>query len=461
MSYDTETIWRKDRDHFLHPWTHFDSFRADGSLVIAKASGASVFDSNGNRYLDGIGGLWCMSVGHGNEEIAEAVADQIKRLAYFSPFVDMTNPPAAELASKLVSLAPGDISRVFYTCSGSTANDTAVRLAHYYFARKGQPERRHIISRMNAYHGSTFLGASLSRKGPRAPEYQYLTDFIHHLSAPYPYRRPDGMSVDQFCDFLVEEMEQRILEIGPERVAAFFAEPIMGAGGVIVPPPGYHKRTYDLCRKYGILYVSDEVVTAFGRLGHWFASKDVFGIEPDMILCAKGMSSGYVPLAACLFSETIYSVIARPDPEAYFAHGYTYSGHPVSCVAGLKTIEIMEREDICGHVRKVGSYFEDRVRELADLPLVGDARGLRFMMCTEYVANKKTKELFSDELNIGKRIADACQARGLIIRPFGHENIMSPPLTMTTADVDQMVDTMRDAIGGLADSLIREGVKVA
>lgn len=457
-NYDAAAIWQMDKDHFLHPWTHFDSFRKDGSLVIAEAKGAHVFDARGKRYLDGIGGLWCMSLGHGNEEMAEAVAAQIKRLAYYSAFVDTTNPPAAELAHKLAQLAPGDLNRVAYTCSGSVGNDTAVRIAHYYHARRGNPKKRHLISRIGAYHGSTYLGISLTgRKGDRSPEFQYIQDIVHHISCPYVYRRPEGLTVEQYCDFLVEELEAKILELGPENVAAFFAEPIMGAGGVIVPPPGYHKRTLEVCHKYDVLYVSDEVVTAFGRLGHWFASKDVFGIEPDMIVCAKGMSSGYIPLGACIFSEKIYQEIARPDPDAWFTHGFTYSGHPVACTAGLKVIEIMEREDICGHVREVGSYFEERLKGLLALPLVGDVRGRCFMMCTEYVADKETKELLPDDVDIGKRIAELCEARGLIIRPLGHQNIMSPPLVLSRGEIDELVDKLADAIKTLADELTREG----
>ena len=366
--YDTAQLRRDDLAHFVHPFTHFDSFKRDGSLVIAEAHGAYVFDSEGRRYLDGVGGLWCMSIGFGEEEMAQAIAAQVRRLNFYSAFVDTTNPPAVQLATKLATLAPGDLNRVFYTCSGSAANDTAVRLIHYYNARRGKPEKRHLISRVGSYHGSTYLAMSLTgRESDRSPHFQYVSDFIHHVSCPYVYRRPAGLSVEQFCDQLVEELEQKILTLGPENVAAFFAEPILGAGGVIVPPPGYHRRTWEVCKKYDVLYVSDEVVTAFGRLGHWFASRDVFGIEPDIIVSGKGISSGYVPLAAIIFSDRIYDVVATPDPDAWFTHGFTYSGHPVACAAGLKNIEIMESRDICGHIRKLGPYFEKRLQSLREL----------------------------------------------------------------------------------------------
>ena len=268
------------------------------------------------------------------------------------------------------------------------------------------------------------------------------------------------MSIEEFRDSLVLELEKKILEIGPENVAAFFAEPILGAGGVIVPPPGYHARTRELCRKYDVLYVSDEVVTGFGRVGHWFASKDMFGIEPDIIIAAKGMSSGYVPLGALIFSERIYDVISKTDPDAWFTNGYTYSGHPVACAAGLKNIEIMERRDICGHVRKVGPHLERRLMDLKDGPLVGDVRGSHFMMCTEYVANKRSKELLPDGINIGKRISDHCEARGVMIRPLAHLNIMSPPLVMTESEVDEMVAGLKAGIKAAADDLVREGIRI-
>jgi adenosylmethionine-8-amino-7-oxononanoate aminotransferase len=454
--------WEQDRAHFVHPWTHFDSFQRDGSLVIQEGRGSHVWDAQGRRYLDGIGGLWCITLGYGNEEMAEAMAEQVRRLAYFSTFVDTTNQPAAELAATLARLAPGDLNRVLFSCSGSDANDTAVRLAHYYFGRQGKFEKRHVISRIDAYHGSTLLGMSLTgRAMDRAPEFHYLSDLVHHVASPNPYRRPEGMTVEQFRDHLVAELEAKILEIGPERVAAFIAEPILGAGGVIVPPPGYHRATRELCRKYDVLYISDEVVTSFGRLGEWFASEAVFGIEPDIIVTAKGISSGYIPLAATIYSERIHEVIAAPSPDAWFTHGFTYSGHPVACVAGLKNIEIMERRDILGHVRRVGPYLQARLAELRDLPLVGDVRGSHFMQCTEYVADKASKRLLPDEVNVGKRISDHCERHGVIVRPLAHLNILSPPLVLTRGEADQLVEGLAAGIRATADDLVRAGVRLS
>ncbi|MGH6928436.1 MAG: aminotransferase, partial [Dongiaceae bacterium] len=400
--HDGGRVWRQDKDHFLHPWTHFDSFKDEGSLVIAEGKGAYVYDAAGKRYLDGIGGLWCVNIGYGSEEMVQAIADQARRLAFFSSFVDTTNPPAAKLAAKLAMLAPGNLNHVCYTATGSDANDTAVRLAHYYHARRGRPTKKHIIARIDGYHGSTYLRMSLTGKpGDRSPYFHYISDIVHHVSSPNSYRRPAGMTVAEFCDHLVSELERTIQSIGPDNVAAFIAEPVLGAGGVIVPPPGYHRRTAEICRRYDVLYISDEVVTAFGRLGHFFASKAVFDVEPDIIVTAKGISSGYVPLGAAIFSDAIYDAISVPDPDAWFTHGFTYSGHPVACAAGLKTIEIIEKRDICGHVRKVGPTLEQRLHALKDLPLVGDVRGSHFMMCTEYVDNKRTRALLPDGVNIG------------------------------------------------------------
>ncbi|WP_315983972.1 aminotransferase class III-fold pyridoxal phosphate-dependent enzyme [Aliamphritea spongicola] len=256
----------------------------------------------------------------------------------------------------------------------------------------------------------------------------------------------------------VQELEDKILELGPDNVAAFFAEPILGAGGVIVPPEGYHQKTLAVCRKYGVLYVSDEVVTAFGRLGHMFASEDEFGIVPDIITCAKGLTSGYLPLGATIISEEMYEVISKPQADgAIFTHGFTYSGHPVSCAAGVKNIEIMERENLCGHVKDMGAYFEEQVKTLIDLPIVGDVRGRKFMMCIENVANKETKELINPDAKVGNRIADHCQKRGLIVRPLAHMNVLSPPLTLSKENVDFLVATLRESIEATMADLQNEG----
>jgi adenosylmethionine-8-amino-7-oxononanoate aminotransferase len=457
--YDSKEIWRKDHDHMLHPFMHFPSFEKDGALVIAEGDGAYVYDADGKRYLDGIAGLWCVNIGHGRDEIADTLAEQARRLAFFNTFVDVTNPPAAELAAKLASLAPANMNRVFFDSGGSAANDTTVRAIHYYFNRLGKRSKKKIISRVNAYHGSTYLAMALTGVAEDHVGFDLPQDLVHYVSCPDPYRRDPGSSVDEFCDRLVEELEAKILELGPENVAVFFAEPILGAGGVIVPPPGYHRRTLDVCRKYGVLYVSDEVVTGFGRLGYMFASEPVFDLSPDVITCAKGLTSGYVPMGASIYSDEIYDVISRPEPGLdSFNHGFTYSGHALCCAAALKNIEIIERERICEHVREVGPYFEKRLADLSELPLVGDVRGSHFMLCVENVADKETKALLPQDVNIGKRITDHCEARGAIIRPIGHLNILSPPLTLTRDQIDELVEIIGESIKATADDLVREGL---
>jgi putrescine---pyruvate transaminase len=450
-------LWEIDRAHFLHPWTHFDTFKRDGSLVIREAKGAYVTDARGRRYLDGIGGLWCVNIGYGREEMAQAIGDQVLKLSFSNTFTDCTNEPAAELAAKLAELAPGSLNHVAYSVSGSCANDTAIRLAHFYHSRRGEPRRRMILSRHNSYHGSTYLGMTVgNRDGDRSPHFRYIDGLVHHLSAPYAYRRPDGMSEAQFTDQLVAELEATIRDIGAANIAAFIAEPIQGAGGVVPPPLGYLPRMCDVLAKNGILFIADEVVTAFGRIGHWFASYDEFEVEPDIVVVAKGLTSGYLPLGATIYSDRIHDVISAPDPDAWFTHGFTYSGHPVCCAAALKNIEIITDDNLLGNVRTVGDYFETRLKELASLPLVGDVRGRRFMMCVEYVADKKTRARLPDAANISRRIAQRCEAKGLLVRPLGHLDVISPPLILTREQCDVLVDTLRDCIVEVTDELRHE-----
>ena len=451
----TDEVLALDK-HLVHSFADLDALKQDGArTVIAEADGAYVYDGDGNRMLDGIGGLWCVNVGHGRREIIEAVAEQLQKLDYYSTFYNLTHPSAARFAEKVTSLAPGALNHVYFGNSGSVANDSAVRILHHYFMRKGQTSKRKILSRIGAYHGSTHLAVAMTTPAYRAGWYS-AEDLVHHLSSPYPYRRPDGMSVAEFCDHLCQEMKDTIESIGPENIAAFIAEPVMGAGGVIVPPPGYHERTRRICADYGIMMISDEVVTAFGRLGHFFASKDVFGIEPDIITSAKGLTSGYQPLSATLISDEIFDVVSGPG--GLFLHGMTYSGHPAACAAGLANIAIMENEDLCGHVRTYGPRFETALHKLEDLDAVGEVRGSHFMQGIEFVRDKATKEAFSPEINIGGRISRHAQKRGLIVRPLGHMAVLSPPLILGDAEIDFIEQTLRAAITASMDDLAREGL---
>jgi adenosylmethionine-8-amino-7-oxononanoate aminotransferase len=458
--YDTQDIWQKDKDHFIHPWTDFSTFQEQGSMVVAESEGAYIFDSDGKRYLDGIGGLWCVNVGYGRAEIGQAMAEQATKMTYYSSFGHHTTVPVAELSAKLASLAPGPLNHVLYGSGGSMANDTTVRLVHFYFNQLGMPDKKMIITRENGYHGSTYLAMSMT-----GIDYDHIgfdvigEPLIQRVSGPDLYRRPEGTTPEEYTDLLLAEFRAKVESLGPQNVAAFFAEPIMGAGGVLVPPPGYLKGMRDLCTEFQVLFVADEVVTAFGRLGHFFASEDVFGIVPDIINSAKGLTSAYAPLSATLISDGIYDVISVPQAEgSVFAHGFTYSGHPVCCAAALANIEIIEREDICGHVRRVGPYFSERLASLSDLGIVGDVRGSHFMQCVENVADKETKELFDPSVHVGDRVAGACEKRGLIVRPIAHLNVLSPPLVLTVEQIDWMVDVLRDGIIEVQADLVAEGL---
>ncbi len=445
-----------DRAHALHPWTHFDSFTRDGPLVIDRGEGCLLWDRDGRQYVDAVGGLWCTNIGLGRQEMADTISEQARKLAYASGFVDMTNNPAAMLVAKLAELAPCDLNRVHLTTGGSTALDSAYRMVAYYQTCAGRPDKTRVIARNNSYHGSTYATISVGKRdGDKVPEFRYLSDGIHHVSSPDPYRW-DGEG--DFVSHLVAEFEDKIAEIGADRVGAFFAEPIQASGGVIVPPDGYLKAMWDVCQRHDILFIADEVVTAFGRLGHWFASEDEFGVVPDMICCAKGLSSGYQPIGALIFSEKIWNAM---QGDRWYASGFTYSGHPVACAAALKNIEIIEREGLLERAADVGQYFEERLSGLSDLPTVGDVRGRKLMMCVENVGNKETKELLPYEVDIGKRISDAAEARGLMVRPIGHLNVMSPPLVITREQVDFVADTLHAAIVDVTDQLIRDGIKVA
>ncbi len=451
-------LWEMDRRHSLHPWTNFGPFEKEGALVITKGQGCNLWDAEGRKYLDAVGGLWCTNIGLGRREMAQAIAEQAERLAFSNTFVDMTNEPTARLAAKIADLAPGDLNRVHFTTGGSTAVDTAVRMVSYYHHSRGNPMKTDIVAREHSYHGSTYLSQSVGKRpGDRVEEFRYKHDGIHHLSVPNPYRRPAHLTEAQFCDGLVTEFEALIAKVGADRIGGFIAEPIQASGGIIIPPKDYLFRMWQVCQRHDILFIADEVVTAFGRLGHWFASLSEFGVQPDMITSAKGLTSGYQPLGAVIFSDRIWDAMAEGGAR-WFTSGLTYSGHPVACAAALKNIEIIEREDLLAHATKVGSYFETRMAELSALPLVGDVRGRKLMLCVENVANKETKELLPDGVNESKRISNVCESLGLLVRPIGHLNVMSPPLVITEGEIDFIAETLEVAIKRVTDDLVREGV---
>lgn len=458
QKYNTAEIQEKDIAHQIHPWADFATLHEQKSLVLTDANGAYVSDSEGNQYLDGIGGLWCVNVGYGRKEIAQAMAEQAEKMTYYSSFGPHTSIPAVELAYQLADLAPGPLNHIQFGTGGSMANDTAIRMIHYYFNRLGKKSKKKIITRRDGYHGSTYLSMSLTGVAFDHQGFDIIDDsLIQRISSPNTYRRPDGMTENEFCDELVREFEEKINQVGAENIAALIAEPIMGAGGVIVAPPNYHPRMLEVCRKHEILYIADEVVTAFGRLGHFFSCQDVFGITPDLITSAKGLSSAYAPLSATIMSDDFYDVISIPqDDGSLLTHGFTYSGHPVCCAAGLKNIEIIKREKLCEHVRELGPYLESQLATLLDLDIVGDVRGSHFMMCVENVADKKSKALLPDSVHVGDRIADAAQKRGVLVRPIGHLNVLSPPLILNREQVDTLVSVLRESIVEVMDDLTRE-----
>jgi adenosylmethionine-8-amino-7-oxononanoate aminotransferase len=442
-------------EHLVHSFADLSALKGTGArTVIAEADGAYVYDADGNRFLDGIGGLWCVNVGHGRREIIEAIADQLRKLDYYSTFYNLTHPQAARLAGKIASLAPGPLNHVYFGNSGSVANDTAIRILHHYFNRLGKPGKKKILSRIGAYHGSTHLAIAMTTPAYREG-WDSADELVHFLSSPYPYRRPEDMTEPEFLNFLLDEMVQAVEELGAENVAAFIAEPILGAGGVIVPPDGYHRRSKEVCERYGIMYISDEVVTAFGRLGQMFASQEVFGIEPDIITTAKGLTSGYQPLSAAILSDEIFEVISGPGER--FLHGMTYSGHPAACAAALANIALMEDEDLCGQVRVQGIRFAGALKTLEDLPVVGEVRGSHFMQGIEFVKDQASKEPLPDDANVGGRIAAHAQVRGLIVRPLGHMAVLSPPLILGPSEIDFVANVLRESIVASMDDLKGDG----
>lgn len=432
----TRTLQEKDR-YFLHPWEDVTAIGAEKRTVITKAEGIYIFDSEGNRMIDGPGGMWSINVGYGREEIVEAVAAQMRELTYFSPW-SVTAPPAAILAERLAALAPGELNNVFFTTGGSTAVDSALRFAFFYNNCLGRPEKKHIIARVGAYHGSTYLSASCSGKMLEKENMDMVSDRVHLIPNPNPAKRPEGMSIEAFCDEKVADLENKILELGPEKVAAFIAEPILASGGVIIPPDGYFERCHAICRKYDVLFIADEVVTAFGRLGHIFASKDVFGVEPDMITTAKGLTSGYVPMGALFISDRLMADI-KAAGNAYrgFFSGFTYSGHPVAAAAAMANLDIIEGDALLEHVQAISPYFEAKLRGLSELPMISDVRVKGLMAGVEccLVPGQPDEDRDTDFLLEVDRI---CQNNGLLLRPVYSSAVMSPPLTITKSQIDDL-----------------------
>ena len=447
-------IHKKDK-LVLHPYEDMESRGTYDRKLIVKSDNIYLYDENGKEYIDGPGGMWCNNIGHGNKEIGEAVKNQLEKMEYCSPFSE-SSEISAELASVLSELSPGDLNTVFFTTDGSTANDTALRFIMFYNNILGRPQKKHFITRHKAYHGSTYLTGSITGKDREKNNFDFEKNFIHHLSSPLAYRRKKNQTIQEFCDELVKEFEDKIIELGSENVAAFIAEPVMASGGCIVPPEGYLKRIWQICKKYDVLYISDEVVTGFGRMGHFFSSEEVFDIVPDIITCAKGITSGYMPLGAVLFSDKLLNDIKKES--ALFFHGYTYSGHPACCAAALKNIEIIKRDKILEHVQEIEPYFHNKLQKLYELPIVGDVRGKGLMAGIECVINKDSKEALILDKAIGSRIDEESIKLGLIIRPLYHICVLSPALIITKSQIDDLVEKLFTAIQNSLQQLKTEGL---
>ena len=450
----TSALQALDSAHFIHPFTDHGDLATRGARVIDRAEGIYVWDSEGQRMLDGMSGLWCVNAGYGRRELAEAAQAQMMKLAFYNSFFQTTNEPAVKLAAKLSSLAPTiggrSFNHVFFSSSGSESNDTNVRMVRRYWDLLGQPQRKVIISRQNAYHGSTMAGASLGGMSGMHAQGDLPIPNITHIGQPYFFE--EGLPGETPAEFGVRAagwLEDKILELGADKVAAFIAEPVQGAGGVIIPPDTYWPEIQRIVDKYGILLVSDEVICAFGRLGHWFAYEK-FGYKPDLVTFAKAVTSGYIPLGGVMVGDRVAKVLIEQGGE--FNHGYTYSGHPVACAVALANIELMERENLPGRVKDdIGPYLAKAYATLADHPLVGVAETCGFVAGLVLVKSKTPggngrMQMFPDNLAVGMRCRAHCFKNGLIMRAVGDRMIIAPPLTMTHAQIDEMMGLIRKVL---------------
>jgi len=454
-NYDIAELRRLDVAHHLPAQADYKLQRdVGGSRIITRADGCYIHDGDGNAILDGMAGLWCVQVGYGRKELAEAAYEQMLELPYYNTFFKTAAPPTIELAARVAGLLGGNLQHVFFNNSGSEAIDTIIRLARYYWQVKGEPNRSVIISRVNGYHGSTIAGASLGgmkhmhdQGGPWVPG-------IEHVMQPYAFQEGFGEDPAAFSDRAVDAIEQRILEVGPENVAAFIGEPVQGAGGVIIPPDGYWPAVEAVCRKYGILLICDEVICGYGRLGSWFGFQH-FGVKPDLVSMAKGLSSGYLPISAVGVADHIVETLREKGGD--FVHGYTYSGHPTSAAVALKNLDIMEREDLVGRVETdTGPYLAKALATLADHPLVGQTRSLGLIGAVEVVSEPATNHRFGGAPGkAGPIIRDLCIENGLMIRAVRDTVVMSPPLVLTRDQIDQLVSILRKSLTQ-AEPILRE-----
>ncbi|MEN1497470.1 putrescine--pyruvate aminotransferase [Pseudomonas aeruginosa] len=438
------------RDHHLPPFTDYKQLNEKGARIITKAEGVYIWDSEGNKILDAMAGLWCVNVGYGREELVQAATRQMRELPFYNLFFQTAHPPVVELAKAIADVAPEGMNHVFFTGSGSEANDTVLRMVRHYWATKGQPQKKVVIGRWNGYHGSTVAGVSLGGMKALHEQGDFPIPGIVHIAQPYWYGEGGDMSPDEFGVWAAEQLEKKILEVGEENVAAFIAEPIQGAGGVIVPPDTYWPKIREILAKYDILFIADEVICGFGRTGEWFGSQ-YYGNAPDLMPIAKGLTSGYIPMGGVVVRDEIVEVI---NQGGEFYHGFTYSGHPVAAAVALENIRILREEKIIEKVKaETAPYLQKRWQELADHPLVGEARGVGMVAALELVKNKKTRERFTDK-GVGMLCREHCFRNGLIMRAVGDTMIISPPLVIDPSQIDELITLARKCLDQTAAAVL-------
>jgi 4-aminobutyrate--pyruvate transaminase len=453
----------RDTETLIHPYTDLAAFRDAGPLVIERAKGVFVYDAAGKEYIEGMSGLWCTALGYGNEELVEAAASQMRKLSFAHLFNGRSHDPAIELAEKLKEIAPVPISKVFFCNSGSEANDTQMKLVWYMNNALGRPRKKKIVSRERAYHGVTIAAASLTGLPNNHVDFDLPIAGVVHASCPYYYRRAmDGESEEAFATRLAQELEDLILREDPDTIAAFIAEPVMGAGGVVVPPRTYFEKIMAVCDRYDILMIADEVICAFGRLGRMFGS-DAVGFRPHALSVAKALSSAYLPIAAVLVPERMYeALLVESRRIGTFAHGYTYSGHPVAAAVALKTLEIYARDRIVDKAAALVPRFAEGLRRLGEHPLVGEARGLGLMGAIELAADKRTKRSFEAKLGVAARCVAAAESEGLIVRYLAGDIVsLCPPLIISPHELGELFERLGRALDRVLDWANRERLLAA
>lgn len=449
-----------DRRYVFHPFTQLDKHERTGSpIVIVKGSGARVVDIHGTSYIDAMAGLWCVNVGYGRAELADALHEHASRLGYYHAFSSMGTDTPALLAERLIEKAPAGMSKVFFGCTGSDANDTNAKLVWFYNNALGRPEKKKIIARRRGYHGVSVLSAGLTGFPGMHAGFDLPLPMIRHTTAPHRlWEAEPGMTDEAFAQKLADDLEALIVAEGPDTVAAFIAEPIMGAGGVIVPPVGYYERIQAVLRRHDVLLIADEVITAFGRLGCWFGS-DLLGLEPDLITVAKGLTSGYFPLSGSIVSERVWRVLVDGSAAGPFGHGYTYSAHPLAAAVAMANLDVIENDGLIAQAAERGLLMHRLLAEaFADHPLVGEVRGRELIGALEFVAEKDPAKPFDPARKVGPRVAQRCLELGLITRalPAADTISFSPPFVITEEEVAELVATARRAVDDVAAELRSE-----